>query len=129
MNIIITLPLYLWLNIAGQKKTIELRSIVPRLFNRYAGRVYVCVKGTDAVYGYFEVERFEHVAFPFAWYAKNGYAVHVPYPWFKEYAANHKRVFAWHIRHAVEFDIPCDLRQHFNVTHAPQSFVYTSIDL
>ncbi len=129
MNIIITLPLYLWLKIAKQEKTIEIRCFLPRYFNRSKSRVYVCVKGTNAVYGYFEVERFEHVTFPFSWYAHNGKAVGVPYPWFRDYAESHKKVFAWHIRHAVEFDTPYDLQQHFYTARAPQSFVYITKNL
>lgn len=129
MNIIVTLPAHTWELIRQHKSKLMLQAIKPVSFIPQHNIVYVCVKGTDQVYGYIEVGYIEDIYYPTDWYKYRGGQLGIAYPSFLQYCQSHRRNYAMRITRVVQFDPPISLKLGFYTSHAPQSFVYTDINI
>lgn len=125
MDIAITLPLELWKKVVAGEKSIELRKNFPKDFNVKTDRVYVILKGTRHIGGYFMVSSFE------AFYAESIddlypvlYKIAVPKQWIIGYIGYASMVYFWHIRAVIEFAKPIDRLDYWRMKNNPQSFVY-----
>lgn len=125
MDIAITLPLDLWKKVVAGEKSIELRKNFPKEFNVKTDRVYVIIKGTRHIAGYFMVSAFEafHVKgisdlYPFLT------KIAVPKQWVIGYWAYSPMVYFWHVRDVIEFSKPIDREYYWKMQSNPQSFVY-----
>lgn len=125
MDIVITLPISLWKKIVSGEKSIELRKNFPKEFDVNTDRVYVILKGSKLIAGYFKVRCFE------SFNAENESAfdtildeVSVPKQWIIEYVGNKKTLYLWRIGDVVEFRHSIDRRYYWMIQSNPQSFVY-----
>ena len=125
MDIAITLPLDLWKKIVAGEKSIELRKSFPKVFNVKTDRVYVIIRGTRHITGYFMVSSFE------AFYAESINDLYpiltkiaVPKQWIIGYIGYSSMVYFWHIRAVIEFAKPIDREYYWKMHTNPQSFVY-----
>ena len=125
MDIAITLPLDLWKKIVAGEKTIELRKNFPKEFDVKTDRVYVILKGTTRIAGYFMVSSFE------AFYAESINDLYpiltkiaVPKQWVIRYIGYASMVYFWHIRSVVVYPKHVDRKYYWKMQTNPQSFVY-----
>ena len=125
MDIAITLPLDLWKKIVSGEKSIELRKNFPKEFNVKTNRVYVILKGTTRIAGYFMVSSFE------AFYAESINDLYpilnkiaVPKQWIIGYIGYSSMVYFWHIRSVVVYPKYIDRIYYWKMQTNPQSFVY-----
>lgn len=125
MDIAITLPCTLWDKIISGEKTVELRKNFPKDFDVHTDKVFVLLKGTPQIVGFFFVSSFEWV------YAKSllGYEsilpkISVPKQWIINYIGDSYAVYLWHIREVYTFPRPLDRSIVWNMYTNPQSFVY-----
>lgn len=125
MDIAITLPQDLWKKIVSGEKSIELRKNFPKEFDVNTDRVYVFLKGTKHIAGYFRVTSFEafHVKgfsdlYPFITH------IAVPKQWIFGYWGYSPMVYLWHIGNVFEFGKPINRDYYWKMQSNPQSFVY-----
>lgn len=124
-HVIITLPKSLWEAIRKGEKTYECRKTYPKIPVN-TGRVYVVIKGTHYVAGYFTIS---HIVASddaaFLWYTR-GSKLAIDEDWFVDYAASAKEyLYLWRINQVYSYEGRRDLQEYFNVKHNPQSFIYT----
>lgn len=127
MDIAITLPLDLWKKIVAGEKTIELRKNFPKEFDVVTDRVYVILKGTTLIAGYFVVSSFENFRvegrsdfYPFLT------QIAMPKQWIFDYWGYSPTVYFWHIRYVNPFVNLVDRRSVWNIKTNPQSFFYVN---
>lgn len=125
MDIAITLPQDLWKKIVSGEKTIELRKNFPKNFNVYTDKIYVIIKGTKKVGGFFYVRYFElFQTTSLLDFVPIRHKISVPLQWISNYVGHSPSVYLWHILdvHAYHdlFD-RCILGVFKN---NPQSFIY-----
>ena len=125
MDIAITLPSSLWDKIVSGEKTIELRKNFPKDFCFKYDRVYVLLKGTTKIAGFFYVSSFED------FYAEsiNDFdpilsKISVPKQWIINYVGYSSLVYLWHIRKVVPFVNFLDRSYIWNKKTNPQSYFY-----
>lgn len=125
MDIAITLPSALWDKIVSGDKTIELRKNFPKNFDVDVDKVYVILKGTTQIAGFFYVNSFEW------FYAKSVrdfvpilHKISVPRQWVINYVGYSSAVYLWHIREVYTFPRPLDRSVVWNMYTNPQSFFY-----
>ena len=127
-HVIITLPQNLWEAILSGKKLFEIRKVIPRIAP-FSGRVYVCLKGSDTVVGFFTLSAIvgsDDAKYIWEICAGN---IAVTKEWFMKYAANKtKYIFAWEIDSVDKFMVPCNRFTEFGIKGNPQSFVYTQTE-
>lgn len=125
MDIAITLPRSLWDKIVSGEKTIELRKNTPQEFNEKTDRVYVCLKGTEFVAGYFTVLSFRLIDANLVTSFKNIVKkIEVPEQWIDDYLKNSSLAVLWYIDDVVSFAGNGVYRSVYNLDKNPQSFVY-----
>lgn len=125
MDIAITLPKSLWEKIVSGEKQIELRKNFPRDFNVNVDKVYVCLKGTEFIAGFFKVLSFAPMlADCVCAYHDIPPKIAVPIKWIDNYVKNSSWVYLWYIDDVVSFDGNGCYRSIFNLKKNPQSFVY-----
>lgn len=125
MDIAITLPKSLWDKIVSGKKTIELRKNFPKSFDVDVDKVYVILKGTPWIVGFFYVRSFE-------WFYARSVRdfeqilaqISVPRQWIVNYVGYSSAVYLWHIRYVHAFTNALDRDVVWNMYSNPQSFVY-----
>lgn len=129
MNIIITLPKELWTAICAGKKLCELRKSIPSKFTIKQDKVYVAIKGTDQVVGYFNIE----YTMPFhsfkATHEQFSKMLQVPWSWIEKYVADCRKAVLWGIAYPYEFYLPVSRSISFALKSNPQSYVYTDVDI
>ena len=125
MDIAITLPQDLWKKIVSGEKSIELRKNFPKEFDVNTDRVYVILKGTKLIVGYWKVIHFE------AFHAESICdfgpildKISVPRQWILNYVGNSSKVYLWHIGDVVQFGKPINREYYWKMQSNPQSFVY-----
>ena len=126
MNIIITLPTNLIQLIKEGKKTIELRKHCPLLFVSNKDVIYICKKGTACVVGYMKIDAVVVTLNKYAILTEWAKDIAVPQEWIKNYIKDAKVLYGYFIRYYREFEKPLPIKEQFNVSRAPQSFVYTT---
>ena len=124
MDIMITLPKFLWGKIIRGEKSLELRKNMPRLFNVKIDRVFVCVKGTHKCYGYFRVSWFQYCRDDLNFIIAKQSRIQVPPEWIKKYLKGTINAYLWHIKEVYPYSTPLDITDIFKVKRAPQSFCY-----
>ena len=125
MDIAITLPLDLWKKIVSGEKSIELRKNFPKEFNVKTDRVYVILKGTRHIAGYFMVSSFEYIyAESILDFKRFRAEISVPITWIVNYVGFGSVVYLWHIRDVNEFAVPIDREYYWKMQTNPQSFIY-----
>lgn len=125
MDIAITLPRSLWNKIVSGEKTIELRKVCPKLFNAWRDRVYVVIKGSTEVVGYFYVACFTATTpsclMDFRkWVEKIG----VSQDWISDYVKGSELVYLWFIDKCVPFHESADRNFDMRLKNNPQCFTY-----
>ena len=125
-HVIITMSLSQWQAIRIGKKTYECRKNYPRI-PAFNGRVYVVLKGTNHVAGYFTLDTV--IASSDArllWFSLGEYLA-IDEDCFVNYAASAKGLlYLWHIHQVYSYHGHIDLEEYFAVKHKPKSFIYTN---
>lgn len=124
MSIAITLPEHLWKCIVSGQKTIELRKNFPKSFDFDYDMVYVILKGTKKVVGWFSVSEFEKVTDVYRLISFPPGTICVPPAWVRQYLQNADKCYLWHIKEVHVFDDYKDTFLFLNIKSNPQSFVY-----
>ncbi len=129
MNIIITLTETTWLDMFYGKRTVLLRSQYPHKFDVTKDHIFVCVKTTGEVHGYFDVTLAGKIKDHNLWY--NRYWREVGMPWldYKAYCELHRSTYAFFIERAVQITPSLPLSNFRVSTHAPQAFYYTDFEI
>lgn len=127
MDIAITLPMSLWKKIVSGEKIIELRKNFPIDFNVNVDKVYVCLKGSEFIVGYFMVSSFQrctsdHVCTSHELTLK----IAVPIKWIYNYVTKKSWVYLWYIGGVFVFKGNGVHRSLFLIDKNPQSFIYLS---
>lgn len=125
IHVIITLPLQLWEEIVAGRKLFELRKSIP-LIHPFSGRVYVVIKGTKLVPGYFTVGGIiGSDDTDYLWEYCGAY-LGITTEWYQRYASTMRHcLYAWEIDSVYKYNIPLNIKRIFGIAHNPQSFVYT----
>lgn len=125
MDIAITLTMSLWKKIVTGEKTIELRKNFPIDFNFNEDKVFVCLKGTEFIVGYFMVSSFvfctsDHVCTS----QELSHKIAVPIKWIYNYVTKKSWVYLWYIGGVFVFKGNGIHRSLFRIYKNPQSFIY-----
>lgn len=124
MNIAITLPECLWSNIVSGKKTIELRKNYPKKFEEGIDSVFVILKGSRQVVGWFRVEWFEEITDVDRFSSHPAEGLCVSNVWVRKYLKDADKCYLWHIGDSCVFEMYKDYHMLFDLSAKPQSFVY-----
>lgn len=124
MNIAITLPECLWRNIVSGQKTIELRKNFPKLYELNWDVVFVILKGTQRVIGWFRVKKFEEITNVAQFSSNPAGGLCVSNVWVRKYLKDADKCYLWHIGDCCEFKKYWDYHMLLNMSAKPQSFVY-----
>lgn len=127
-HVIITLPFNLWQAICNGSKLFECRKVIPRI-RPFSGRVYVIIKGTDFVAGYFTLSGIIGTDdAEYIWeYCYGNLAVSKE--WFMNYAATKRKlIYAWEIDCVYQFSDKFDKTEYFAINRNPQSIMYTNLE-
>ena len=124
MSIAITLPLNLWKNILSGEKTIELRKNFPKRFDMNDDVIFVVIKGTHRVAGWFRVREFEKVSNSFRMLLNPPAGIFVTERWIRKYLQNSDICYLWHIKEVHVFEGYKNSSVYLNLKSNPQSFVY-----
>lgn len=123
-NIVITLPESLWLAIRMGLKQYELRKSWPKI-PMFTGRVYVIIKGTSRVAGYFTLENVIQAKDLAGAWRLYGRKLAIEYEWYLDYVQGVKgNLYFWAIHSVYKFDGNIDREEYLGIKHNPQSFVY-----
>lgn len=126
MDIAITLPANLCVELLAGKKLVEIRKTYPKHFNCLTDKVYVIMKQSHRVVMTFTVHRFvKHKSVTDLWH-EYCYQVRVPFKWLEKYAGNADCLYAWEIGLVSPFSTNVDARTLLGIHHNPQSFIYVS---
>lgn len=106
-------------------KMFECRKAWPKI-PLFTGRVYVVIKGTTQVAGYFTLcNVIKTNALGQAWH-DYGKRLAIEYDWYCQYAASAREyLYFWELDGVYKYDGVRDLEEYFGVKHNPQSFIYT----
>lgn len=126
MDIVITLPYELCVEILLGTKTVEIRKRMPKRFNCLTDTVYVIMKGTNKVVLSFTVSAFERYDSPLMLWHDYCYKIGVTREWFFNYAKKCDCLYVWKIDCVFEYSSHLDAGEHFKIYHNPQSFIYVS---
>ena len=124
MSIAITLPLNLWKNILSGEKTIELRKNFPKKFDVNDDIIFVVIKSTHRVAGWFRVREFEEVTNSFRMFLNPPAGIFVTDRWLRKYLQNSGICYLWHIKEVHAFEGYKNASVYLNLKSNPQSFVY-----
>lgn len=126
MDILITLPQSLWIDIVEGKKTIELRSVWPKKIRLFYDRVWVVLKGSKLVVGWFYIYDCIRVENTQNFWNDFGEYLCVSHDWYLKYIHNKKNLYAWCIDDVYEFEEPKKLKTLLHVEKSPQSYTYVN---
>lgn len=124
MNIIITLPNHLIEAIKTGRKTVEVRTDIPKNFNPEINCVFVCQKGTLEVPLSFTVKKF---TYHYSWIDIRENIldrVAVSSSFLYDYYQKREFIYAWWIDQVSVLNPTLCLKRHFAVERAPQRWVY-----
>lgn len=122
MSIIITLPKDLWLKIVSGDKGFEMRKWgLPKHFNFEKDNVYVVLKGTRRIVGYFEVVKVESRVIKDVAWDNFGKELGVSYDWFSKYWGDddYRVMYFFEIGHCHDFTA----RYQAEVPFAPRKYI------
>lgn len=124
MSIAITLPAHLWECMISGKKSIELRKNFPTKFDLNEDVVFVIIKGTHQVAGWFRVRDFEKVTDVSQISSNPPEEICVSPIWVRTYLRSADKCYLWHIKEIHMFDDCKDSNFYLNLRSNPQSFIY-----
>ncbi len=127
-HVIITLPIQLWEEIVAGRKLFELRKSIPRIYP-FSGRVYVVIKGSNIVPGYFTLSGIvgsNDTKYLWCYCEGNlGFCK----DWFQRYQSTKGQcLYAWEIDSVYEYNWPLNIKADLGIEYNPQSFVYTMME-
>lgn len=127
-HVIITLPIQLWEEIYAGRKLFELRKSIP-LIHPFSGRVYVVIKGTSIVPGYFTLSGIigSDDAY-YLWEFCSG-NLSITKEEYQLYASTMRKcLYAWEIDSVYEYNRPLNIKADFGIERNPQSHFYTTAE-
>lgn len=126
-DIAITLPANLWQKIVSGEKDLELRKSLPKRIDPMVSRVYVILKGTSRVAGYFDY--CGCVAMDNREVAWRGYGhrLGITEDWFLKYTSNCKQFFFWKVGYVHVFVGNYSVQGLLGLWKNPQSFAYVNL--
>ena len=124
-HVIITLPIQLWQEIVAGRKLFELRKSIPRI-HPFSGRVYVVIKGSKIVPGYFTLSGIVGSNdTDYLWDYCDG-NLGISKEEYQRYASTMLHcLYAWEIDSVYVYNNPLNIKLTFGIARNPQSFVYT----
>lgn len=125
MDIAITLPKSLWDKIVSGEKKIELQKNRPSSYHIIRDRVYVVIKGSNIVVGYFYIETFMATTPSCLMTCPNWLKqIAVSKDWITSYIKDADLIYLWFIWNVVSFEEPLSMTFTMKLSHNPQSYVY-----
>lgn len=125
MDIAITLPKSLWDKIVSGEKSIELRKSRPSFYRLHIDKVYVVVKGSTEIVGYFYVNSFMATSPSCLMTCHNWLRqIAVSPEWISDYIEGANLVYLWFIWKVVSFEKPLSRTFDIKLNHNPQNYVY-----
>ena len=128
MNIVITLPHELIHEIKEGRKIIEVRSQIPKYFNRKKDVVYVVEKGTKNIALFFTIFRYEIWSPLENLDKKLATDAAVPEDWITQYRRSKRQLCVWNIACVCSLPKAMINLTHLRILRAPQGYVYSSLD-
>jgi predicted transcriptional regulator len=127
-HVIITLPLKQWEEIVAGRKLFELRKSIP-LIHPFSGRVYVVIKGTLIVKGYFTVSGIVGSDdIDYLWDYCDG-NLGISKEDYLLYASQmYKCLYAWEIDSVYEYNKPIDIEFNFGILYNPRDIAWTTAE-
>lgn len=125
MNVIITLPRNIWSKIVSGEKLYEMRKSIPAHLNQNTTQVFVCIKGTGLVAGFFELHKVHGPIQKDTLWQDYGQHLGIPKLLFTWYTANASRIYLWQIDSVFLYDEPISLTDTFRYSRPPQNYYYT----
>lgn len=125
MDIAITLPKSLWDKIVSGEKKIELRKNRPSSYHIIRDRVYVVIKGSNIVVGYFIIADFVATSPACLMTSPNWLKqIAVSQDWISHYIEGATLVWLWYIGNVFQFKEPLSRPFTMKLKNNPQSYVY-----
>lgn len=127
-HIIITLSIHQWGQILAGYKLFELRKFIPRI-HPFSSRVYVVIKGTLIVPGYFTlcgIVGSDDANYLWEYCAGN---LGINKGKYHAYASEMQEcLYAWEIDSVYRYDFPVDIVHNFGIANNPPAHIYTKIE-
>lgn len=125
MDIAITLTKSLWKKIVSGEKTIELRKTRPYHFDIDFDRVYVVLKGSSDIVGYFYINGFIATTPSILMTSQNWLRkIAVSQDWLSNYIEGVSLVLLWFIGKVVQYKEPLSRPFTMKLSNNPQSYIY-----
>lgn len=125
MDIAITLPKSLWDKIVSGEKSIELRKTRPYHFDIDFDRVYVVIKGSNDIVGYFNITDFMGTSPSCLMTCHNWLRkIAVAQDWISNYIEGATSVHLWFIGKVFQFQKPLYRPFTLKLSNNPQGFIY-----
>ena len=126
-DIAITLPADLWQKIVSGEKDLELRKIRPKGLVAMVSRVFIILKGTSRVAGYFDYCGCIEMDNRYIAWRDYGDRLGIPRDWFLRYTSNCQRFFFWKVGYVHVFTGHYDARKLLGLRTNPQCFAYVNL--
>lgn len=125
MDIAITLPKSLWDKIVSGEKSIELRKNQPYHFDIDFDRVYVVLKGSSDIVGYFNIAEFVATSPSCLMTSQNWLRkIAVSQDWISHYIEGASLVHLWFIGKVFQYKEPLSRPFTMKLSNNPQSYIY-----
>lgn len=127
-HVIITLSLQQWEEILAGRKLFELRKSMP-LIHPFSGRIYVVIKGTKLVAGYFTLSGIVGSNdTKYLWSYCDG-NLGISKEEYQRYQSTKRQcLYAWEIESVYKYNMPLNIKADLGIERNPQSHVYTKIE-
>lgn len=127
-HIIITLSIHQWGEILAGRKLFALRKSIP-LIHPFSGRIYVVIKGTSVVPGYFTLSGIvgsNDADYLWEYCAGN---LGISKEKYQRYQSTKRQcLYAWEIDSVYRYDFPVDIINDFGIANNPLTHSYTEIE-
>ena len=125
MDIAITLPKSLWDKIVSGEKSIELRKSKPIDYLLDFDRVYVVIKGSTDIVGYFYITDFVATSPSCLMTLHNALTkIAVSQDWISHYIEGETLVYLWYIGKVFQYSEPLYRPFTLKLSNNPQSYIY-----
>lgn len=125
MDIAITLPKSLWDKIVSGEKSIELRKNRPYHYDIDFDRVYIVLKGSNDIVGYFIIADFVATSPACLMTSPNWLKqIAVSQEWISHYIEGATLVWLWYIGKVVQYKEPLSRPFTMKLKNNPQSYIY-----
>lgn len=127
-HIIITLSIHQWGEILAGRQLFALHKSIPRI-HPFSSRVYVVIKGTSIVPGYFTLSGIVGSDdADYLWeYCAGNLGINIGK--YHVYASEMKEcLYAWEIDSVYRYDFPVDIKHNFGIANNPPTHIYTEIE-